>query len=147
MYDIWEQPFSSCSRKILSCTKQAHFKMLCKIKTQLRLLIKYRIMKQIYLSDLSNICNIGTSPKLQHMNPVRIRVRTKNRFSTRKRRLNGAVLRMRPEKLRSLVTAGVARSRSLPAQRPWAPIIGLNFAALHRQWWRLHISEKFLSGT
>jgi hypothetical protein len=34
-----------------------------------------------------------------------------------------------------------------PAQRPWAPSIGLNFAALHRQWWRLHISEKFLSGT
>jgi hypothetical protein len=27
-----------------------------------------------------------------------------------------------------------------------APSIGLNFAALHRQWWRLH-SETFLSGT
>jgi hypothetical protein len=26
----------------------------------------------------------------------------------------------------------------LPAQRLWAPSIGLNFAALHRQWWRLH---------
>jgi hypothetical protein len=27
------------------------------------------------------------------------------------------------------------------------PSIGLNFAALHRQWWRLYVSEKFLSKT
>jgi hypothetical protein len=74
----------------------------------------------------------------------------KNRFSTspcRKRRLNGAVHRMKPEKPRPHVTAGVARYRSLPAQRPWAPSIGLNFAALHWPWWRLHISEIFFSGT
>jgi hypothetical protein len=32
--------------------------------------------------------------------------------------------------------------RSLPTQRPWATSIGLNFAALHQQWWRLCISEK-----
>jgi hypothetical protein len=36
--------------------------------------------------------------------------------------MNGAVLRMRPEKPRPRVTAGV--------QRPWAPSIGLNFAAM-----------------
>jgi hypothetical protein len=28
--------------------------------------------------------------------------------------------------------------KSLPAQRSWAPCIGLNFAAIHQQWWRLH---------
>jgi hypothetical protein len=33
-------------------------------------------------------------------------------------RLNGAVLRMRPEKPRPRVTAGVAQQRALPAQRP-----------------------------
>jgi hypothetical protein len=36
---------------------------------------------------------------------------------------------------------------NLPAQWPWAPSIGLNFATLHRHWWHLHISEKFFSGT
>jgi hypothetical protein len=53
-------------------------------------------------------------------NPVRIRVRIDppHPLICRKRRLNGAVLRMRPEKQRSRVTAGVARYRSLPAQRP-----------------------------
>jgi hypothetical protein len=81
--------------------------------------------------------------------PVRIRVRIDppRALVCRKRRLNGAVLRMRPEKQRSRVTAGMARLRSLPVQRPWAPSIGQNYAALHRQWWRLHRSEIFLSGT
>jgi hypothetical protein len=65
----------------------------------------------------------------------------------RKRRLFGTVLRMWPEKPRPRVTAGVTRKRSLPAQRQWVPSIGLNFAALHRQWWRLHISENFLCGS
>jgi hypothetical protein len=43
--------------------------------------------------------------------PVRIRVRIDppHPLECRKRRLNGAVLRMRPEKPRSRVTAGVAR--------------------------------------
>jgi hypothetical protein len=43
--------------------------------------------------------------------PVRIRVRIDPRHPLvcRKRRLNGTVLRMRPEKPRSRVTAGVAR--------------------------------------
>jgi hypothetical protein len=43
--------------------------------------------------------------------PVRIRVRidSPHPLVCRKRRLNGAVLRMRPEKPRSRVTAGVAR--------------------------------------
>ena len=43
--------------------------------------------------------------------PVRIRVRIDppHPLVCRKRRLNGAVLRMRPEKPRSRVTAGVAR--------------------------------------
>jgi hypothetical protein len=59
--------------------------------------------------------------------PVRIRARIDppHPLVCRKRRLNGAVLRMRPEKPRSRVTARVAWSRSLPAQRPWAPSIGL----------------------
>jgi hypothetical protein len=43
----------------------------------------------------------------------------------RKRRLNGTVLWMRPGKPRPRVTAGVVRWRSLSAQRPWAPSIGL----------------------
>jgi hypothetical protein len=81
--------------------------------------------------------------------PVRIRVwkGPPHPLVCRKRRLNGAVLRMRPEKPRPRVAAGMARKRSLSAQRPWAPSIGLNFAALHRHWLRLHISEIFLSGT
>jgi hypothetical protein len=43
--------------------------------------------------------------------PVRIRVRIDplHPLVCRKRRLNGVVLRMRPEKPRSRVTAGVAR--------------------------------------
>jgi hypothetical protein len=82
-------------------------------------------------------------------NPVRIRVRINppHPLVCRKRRLNGLVLWMRPGKPTSRVTAGVARKRSLLAQRTYAPSIGLNFAALNRQWWRLHRSEKFLSGT
>jgi hypothetical protein len=48
--------------------------------------------------------------------------------------LKGAVLLMGPGGPRPCVTAGVTRERSLPAQRPWAPSIGLNFAARHRQW-------------
>jgi hypothetical protein len=51
------------------------------------------------------------------------------------------------DKMKDQVTAGVARYESLPAQRQWTPSIGRNFAALHRQWWRLHISEKLLIGT
>jgi hypothetical protein len=68
--------------------------------------------------------------------PVRIRFRIHvdppHPLVCRKRRLHGVVFWMRPEKPRSCVTAGVARLRSRPAQRPWAPSIGLNFAALHR---------------
>jgi hypothetical protein len=43
--------------------------------------------------------------------PVRVRVRINppHPLVCRKRRLNGAVLRMRPEKQRPCVTAGVAR--------------------------------------
>jgi hypothetical protein len=43
--------------------------------------------------------------------PVRIQVRIQSPYplACRKRRLNGAILRMRPEKTRSRVTAGVAR--------------------------------------
>jgi hypothetical protein len=78
---------------------------------------------------------------------IRVRMHPPHPVVRRKRRLNGAVLRMRPEKSRPRVTAGVTRWRSLPAQRSWAPIIGLTFAALHWQWWRLHKSEKFLSGS
>jgi hypothetical protein len=46
-----------------------------------------------------------------HMYPVRIRVKIDppHPLVCRKRRLNGVVLRMRPEKPRSHVTAGVAR--------------------------------------
>jgi hypothetical protein len=46
-----------------------------------------------------------------YSDPVRIRVRIDppQPLVCRKRRLNGAVLRMRPEKPRSRVTAGVAR--------------------------------------
>jgi hypothetical protein len=48
---------------------------------------------------------------LSRYSPVRIRVRIDppHPLVCRKRRINGAVLRMRPEKLRSRVTAGVAR--------------------------------------
>jgi hypothetical protein len=46
------------------------------------------------------------------------------------------VFRMRPYKPRSRVAVGVARKRSLPAQRPWAPSIGLNLQPCHRQWWQ-----------
>jgi hypothetical protein len=69
---------------------------------------------------------------VQVIDPVRIRIRIDppHPLVCRKRRLNLAVLRMRPEKPKSRVTAGVARWRSLPAQRLWAPSIGLNFAAL-----------------
>jgi hypothetical protein len=61
------------------------------------------IMHQILLEVL---------PAMFHTNlPVRIRVRidTPHPLVCRKRRLDGAVLRMRPEKLRSRVSAGVVR--------------------------------------
>jgi hypothetical protein len=55
-----------------------------------------------------------TLPTISHYTcnfPVRIRVRIHppHPLVCRKRRLNGAVLRMRPEKPRSRVTAGVTR--------------------------------------
>jgi hypothetical protein len=73
--------------------------------------------------------------KLNLFQSVRIRVRIGplHPFVLCKRRLNTAVLRMRPEKPRPCVTAGANT--------------GQNFAALHWQWWRLYISEKFLNGT
>jgi hypothetical protein len=40
---------------------------------------------------------------------IRVRIDHPHPLVCRKRRLNGAVLRMRPEKPRSRVTAGVAR--------------------------------------
>jgi hypothetical protein len=66
--------------------------------------------------------------------PVRIRVRKglPHSLVCRKRRLNGVVLRVRPEKPRPPVKAGIARKRYHPAQRPWSPSI----AVLHRQWWQ-----------
>jgi hypothetical protein len=85
--------------------------------------------------------NIQTSPMRTW-----VRIHLPHPLVCCKRRLNGAVLQMRPEKTRSRVTANVARKRTLPAQRPWAPSIGLNFAALHWQWWRLHISKIFSNG-
>jgi hypothetical protein len=42
------------------------------------------------------------------------------------------VFQMRPYKPRSRVTVGVARQRSLPAQRPLVPSIGLNLQPSHR---------------
>jgi hypothetical protein len=67
-----------------------------------------------YDSIISN-CNfksiVYTARFPGHEAPVRIRVRIDPPHSLvcRKRRLNGAVLRMRPEKPRLRVTAGVAR--------------------------------------
>jgi hypothetical protein len=49
---------------------------------------------------------------------IRVSINPTNPLMCRKRRLNGAVLRMRHEKPRFRVTAGVAPDRSLPAQRP-----------------------------
>jgi hypothetical protein len=40
---------------------------------------------------------------------IRVRIDPPHSLMCRKRRLNGAVFRMRPEKARSRVTAGVAR--------------------------------------
>jgi hypothetical protein len=45
------------------------------------------------------------------------------------------VFRMRPCKPRPRVAIGVARLRSIPAQRPWVQSIGLNLQRCHRQWW------------
>jgi hypothetical protein len=66
--------------------------------------------------------------------PVRIwiRIDPPHPLVCHNRPLNGAFIRIRSEKPRPRVPAGVARYRSLPAQRPWAPSIGLNFAGLHR---------------
>jgi hypothetical protein len=65
--------------------------------------------------------------------PVRIRVSIgpTHLLAYRKRRLNRAVLRMRPEKPRSRVTVDVARLRSLPVQLPRVRSIALDIAAFH----------------
>ena len=57
------------------------------------------------------------------------------------------VFRMRPDKPRSRVAVGVARQRSLPAQWPWAPSIGLNLQPCRRQWWQSPDSWKIAQGT
>ena len=117
----------------------------------------YVIFKYVHECDIYRKKNWSFKSSSVHMNifpfiyyPVRIRVRIDppHPLVCRKRRLNGAVIRMRPQKPRSRVTTGVTRQRSLPAQRPWAPSVSLNFLALHRQCRRIliHVSEKFLSG-
>jgi hypothetical protein len=50
----------------------------------------------------------------------------------RKWRLNGAVL-----------CHSRCNTIKIRVQRPWAPSIGQNFAALHRKWWCLHKWKKF----
>jgi hypothetical protein len=72
-------------------------------------------------------------------NPVRIRVRIgpQHPLACRKRRLNGAVLRIRLEKPKWCVKADLAGSRPFIRQQSWAPSVhvhvGPNVAALHRQ--------------
>ena len=58
-----------------------------------------------------------------------------------------AVLWVRSSKPRSDIPAGKDRYRCHPAQRQQAPSRGLNFAALHRQWWRPYMTEIFLNET
>jgi hypothetical protein len=63
------------------------------------------------LCMLHEIAYVQVRFLLQIIHPVRIRVRIDppHPLVCRKRRLNGAVLRIRPEKPRHHVTAGVAR--------------------------------------
>ena len=76
----------------------------------------YDISKYYFIHKSNYVIRIIAFPfkivlRLRSNNPVRIRVRidSAHPLVCRKRRLNGAVLRMRPEKPRSRVTAGVAR--------------------------------------
>jgi hypothetical protein len=62
----------------------------------------------------------------------------------RKRWLNRAVLRWDRKNWVPMSQQVWHDGRSLSAKRPWALSIGQNFAALHRWWWRLHISEKII---
>jgi hypothetical protein len=66
--------------------------------------------RAIELDDEVRVASM-TDKTIQMANPVRIRVRIDppHPLVCRKRRLNGAVLRMRPEKPRPRFTAGVAR--------------------------------------
>jgi hypothetical protein len=81
----------------------------------------------------------GGKSMLQH----RVRIGPPHPLACRKRRLNGAVLR----KTESLCHSRCGTIKIPPCSKALSSSIGLNFAALHRQWWRLHISEIFLSGT
>jgi hypothetical protein len=78
---------------------------------------------------------------------IQVRIYSPNPLVFGIRQLNGAVFRMRPEKNEVLCHSRCDTIKILHTQRHWALSIGLTFAALHLQWWRLHISDKFLSGT
>jgi hypothetical protein len=78
--------------------------------------------------------------------PVRIRVRIgpPHPLVCRKRRLNGAILRVWPDKTEVPCHCKSDTMRIPPCSK--ALSIGLNFAALHWQWWRLHIVKNSWAG-
>jgi hypothetical protein len=120
--------------------------------SEMHLVLTFLPFEHVFLLQILNFMINYFSTYLKyfhHHPPVRIWIRTDppHPLVCHRRRLNGAVLLMRPEKLRSSVTAGVTREISVPAQRPRVPSIGLNFEAFNWQRWCLHISEIFLSGT
>jgi hypothetical protein len=73
--------------------------------------IEENMLNSLKLLHVHRNKDVSRGMILRRYNPVRIRVRIDppHLLVRRKRRLNGAVLRMRPEKPRSRVTAGVVR--------------------------------------
>jgi hypothetical protein len=72
-------------------------------------ILKKSEMKLARRLDLAALTIFGCLQNSIHPVRIRVRIDPSHPLVCRKRRLNGAVLRMRPEKLRPRVTAGVAR--------------------------------------
>jgi hypothetical protein len=93
---------------------------------QIRAFMILWFMQRKYKNDSTLFLHFSDYPPLKRTwtsfekFPVRVQVRIDppHPLVCRKRRLNGTVLRMRPEKPRSRVTACETQKRSLPAQRP-----------------------------
>jgi hypothetical protein len=91
-----------------------------------------------------NINNSSYSAILHRPVGIRVRVGPQHPLVCRKSRQNGAIIRMRPW---SPVSKQVWHDNDPSLFKgPEQPSIGLNLAALQRQWWRLHISETIKAG-
>jgi hypothetical protein len=103
--DKWTQDISTpATPGIHHNSKENHWILLFQQNAHFQMTMKHSTKFQVSTISHLHVCGEEST---SYFKSIRVRIYPPHPHACRKRRLNGAVLRMRPEKLRSHVTVGV----------------------------------------